>query len=107
MKPASVAALLSDPAIWIKDAIALDAAGREVMPRWGTGVRWSMYGAILYVYALPHRYGHEDEDSRPAQAALERMGKHLGIHKRNVWAWGDAPERTHAEVMEALTAASV
>lgn len=93
----SVAELLADPARWTKDYSAVDDRGFMVEPDDEVACAFCICGAIQRVY------GHDGYD-----ANYEKIRKSLSAPGRRLVAtFNDAPERTHAEVLEAVRRAGI
>lgn len=85
MKPSE---LLARPESWCQKAFAIDKNGTFVAPDSSMGVKWCMVGAVMRCFdSLAECDIHEK--------TLATAG--FGVE------WNDAPGRTHAEVLAALT----
>jgi len=89
----TVAELLADPARWTQDTWARSANGS--VAKWGDkqACKFCMMGAIFRVYG-----------PRYEPAMWRRLHDSLG---GSVSQFNDAPERTHAEVLEAVRRAGI
>lgn len=85
---------LSKEGTWTQGAYALDANGDSIDPGMPNAVCWRVGGAII----------READSGSSEWAALEALANYLGVS--NLTAWNDAPERTQAEVVQALNAAA-
>ena len=83
--------LLSDPSKWTQRVNARNSNGIPTLSFASNAVCFCLYGAMCRCYP------NEEERSR-VQREL-----HSNVPLRNVAAWNDAPERTHAEVLELVT----
>lgn len=92
MKPSE---LIADPAKWTKGAEARNKAGHGVSATSESAVAWCADGAL--VYCLPTPFGYSSALQKVTSRIL-REGRY------QINDWNDAPERTHAEVIEALKA---
>lgn len=85
-------ALIAEPGMWTQRAFARNANGLPVSDSYGLATCWCSVGAI--------RVASKRSSVRADTAsALVRRG--IG-NPESLAEWNDAPERTHAEVLEAF-----
>lgn len=80
------------PEQWAVEGLAYNAEGDEVDPMDASAVCWCGYGAIL-------RADHSNNWSFPTDTASILLDKAVGGSFPD---WQDAPDRTHAEVLDAF-----
>ena len=94
----AVRELLSAPARWTRGVYARNEQGLAVDPHDPEAVCWCLYGAMIYIVG--------DSNKRFAvhlDAAEDAINVLSGfISAISVADWQDAPDRTHAEVLDAL-----
>jgi hypothetical protein len=94
----SVAELLADPERWTKGKAARNENGKRVKLTSHKAQCWCVSGAIGRIYA----------NVWDKKRSLERLAAAAGVpHRHFIAGWNDAPERTHAEVLEAVRKAGI
>ena len=87
---------LSKPEAWTRGEMARDIDGEEIWPWRVEAVAWSLGGAIRWAL------NWVNVEDRPTTTALAQA---LGfVDLRAADDWNDAPERTHADILERLDA---
>lgn len=84
--------LLSEPSSWTQHVIARDSNGERVAAFDKSATCFCLYGAVRRCYSSDSRLETE------VWSKLMNM-----IDNRDPIGWNDAPERTHAEVLELVT----
>lgn len=103
MKHTTVASLLATPDRWCQGNRALTEDCRGVDDCHPAACRWCLLGAIGRVY----------EGAAAYAAAVDKVAAVLpensaaGCNGARCWLWNDASERTHADVIAAVTAAGI
>ena len=94
----TVADLLADESRWCKEAVAMTTVGQRTWSGDEDACRWCLYGAVFKVYPERNFVG-----------ILEKLTQEIGcdIKLGSLGRWNDAPERTHAEVLELVRKAGV
>lgn len=87
--------LIQKRSSWIKHYWAKNSIGNTVDPESVRACKWCAQGAIRRVYK-------SDSEILSAEAKLLRF-----LRRRWITNWNDAPERTHAQVIEAMRKADV
>jgi hypothetical protein len=91
----TVQELLADPERWTKNAVARNQYGAAIPHTHDPDAcKWCLYGALLRVYGSGNYWPFEDK-------LLKTLGR------ETVAPWNDDPERTHAQVLEAVTKAGI
>lgn len=101
----TVEELLADPERWARFESAYDDYGNAVSPQNPRACMFCLYGALQRIYG--------DEFKQPFCQAEAKLKGALATVATSVFggvnypAWQDAPERTHAEVLEAVRKAGI
>jgi len=101
----TVEELLADPERWARFEAAYDDYGNAVSPQNPRACMFCLYGALQRIYG--------DEFKQPFCQAEAKLKGTLATVATSVLggvnypAWQDAPERTHAEVLEAVRKAGI
>lgn len=101
----TVAELLADPARWTKFEMARDSNGEECHEKSPLATCFCVEGACIRIYGNGDRNMLYEE--WPSVKAEMKLKNSLGIKYGNIARWNDAPERTHAEVLEAVKRAGI
>jgi len=97
--------LLKDPARWCKGEYARDAKGERVSPLSSSACQWCLLGAVRKEWPS---VSDECRAKEKIRAALCIANFSLAaIIAQTVFDWNDAPERTHAEVLEVVRKAGI
>ena len=84
--------LLSDPSKWTQGVIARDSNGLHVGVHSSSATCFCLYGAMRRCYG---------SDFKTEYNVFNRLQQMVPDH--DPIGWNDAPERTHAEVLELVT----
>ena len=97
----AVRELLSDPEHWTRGAFARDAQGGEISPASPEAACWCIGGAAMYMASEPGWDFIQLLDA--SLPVLRAVGDVIGCTDVGfIGDWQDAPDRTHAEVLDAL-----
>lgn len=86
---------ISDPERWCQETEAQDAIGRNVEPTNAAAVRWCFAGAV---------YAEGVDATTAPHIGVSQIGRILNeaIGVEGAGPWNDAPDRSHADVLEAF-----